>query len=73
MAPAVLGISFWFPGSAPAGATLALIRTVHAALGNSVLELEQIRASHVLEVGRERKVLSGNGCCWDILSPLGNA
>jgi hypothetical protein len=40
-APAIMGVCLWLPGSAPAGATLALVCAVHAALGSSILQFEE--------------------------------
>lgn len=48
--PTILGVSLWLPSSVPAGASLALVCTIHAALGDSILEIEKIRTGHVLEV-----------------------
>ena len=39
---ALLAGHLWLPGSTPAGATLALVCAVHAALRNSVLQVEEV-------------------------------
>ena len=70
MLPILLKLGIWLMGMS-AGAALALVRTVHTALRDSVLWFEQVHCVHVLELG-EGKLLYGHNRRWNVLSPLGN-
>lgn len=70
MPPVLLKLSVWLV-RVSAGAALALVRAVHAALRDSIFWVEQIHCVHILKLSK-RELLYGHNRCWDVFSPLGN-